>query len=322
MKILRILLAAGAALALAGAHAADPFPSRPIKIVVANPPGGQTDVATRVIAQEMSNILKQPVIIENKPGANANLGAEYVKNQPADGYTLIVTAINNFGSNPALVKEMPFDPVRDFRMIVHTINSTNVLVVGPNSPYRTLQDIIKAAKADPGKLTYGSAGAGSSMFLFMELLKSQAKIDLLHVPYQGSAKANIDVMGGQIDMQFDSMPGAWSLVEAKKLRPIAVSSAKRAALGPDVPTVAESGLPDFAIESWLGLAAPKGTPDEVIAILNKAANQALQTPKVRDQLLAMGTRGVGGTPQEFTAFVEKQVAMWKQVIAANGIQPK
>jgi tripartite-type tricarboxylate transporter receptor subunit TctC len=155
-----------------------------------------------------------------------------------------------------------------------------------------------------------------------ELLKSMAKIDILHVPYQGSAKANIDIMGGQIDMQFDSMPGASSLIEAKRLRPIAVSSAKRSPIAPDVPTVAEAGVPGFDVESWLGLAAPKGTPDEVIMILNRAANQAMQAPRVRDQLLGMGTRPVGGTPQEFTAFVENQVALWKKVVASSGIQPQ
>jgi len=322
MKAFRLLFVGLASFALGTAQAQGGFPNRPIKIVVANPPGGQTDVATRVIAQEMSSILKQPVIIVNKPGANSNLGAEYVKNSPPDGYMLIVAAINNFGSNPALIKDMPFDPVKDFRMIVQTIASTNVLVVNPASKYRTLQDILSAAKANPGKLNYGSAGAGSSMFLFMELLKSMTKVDIQNVPYQGSAQANIDLIGGQIDMQFDSMPGAWSFVEGGKLRAVAVSSAKRAPLAPNVPTVAESGVAGFEAESWLGLAAPKGTPDEVIAILNHAANQALQTPRVRDQLLAMGTRPVGGTPQEFTAFVQNQVSMWKKVIESNGIQPK
>jgi tripartite-type tricarboxylate transporter receptor subunit TctC len=314
-------LLATAALVAAGDASAQQYPTRAIKIVVANPPGGQTDVATRVIAQEMSSILKQPVIIENKPGANTNLGTAWVKTQPADGYTLVVTAINNFGSNPALIKDMPFDPVKDFRMIVHTISSTNVIVVAPDSPYRTLQDILKAAREQPGKLTYGSAGPGSSMFLFMEMLKSMAKVDIMHIPYQGSAKANIDVMGGSITMQFDSMPGAWSLVDGKKLRAIAVSSARRHPIAPDVPTVAESGVPGFEAESWLGLAAPAGTPDEVIQVLNKAANQALQTPAVREKLLAMGTSPVGGTSEEFRQFVEKQVATWKKVMAAVGIQP-
>jgi tripartite-type tricarboxylate transporter receptor subunit TctC len=316
-----VVLVAVAAGFCAGESIAQSYPTRAIKIVVANPPGGQTDVATRVIAQEMSNILKQPVIIENKPGANTNLGTAWVKTQPADGYTLVVTAINNFGSNPALIKDMPFDPVKDFRMIVQTIASTNVIVVAPESPYRTLQDILKAAREQPGKLTYGSAGPGSSMFLFMEMLKSMAKVDIMHVPYQGSAKANIDVMGGSITMQFDSMPGAWSLVEGKKLRAIAVSSAKRHPLAPDVPTVAEAGVPGFEAVSWLGLAAPAGTPDEVIQVLNKAANQALQMPSVREKLAAMGTTPVGGTSEEFRKFVENQVATWKRVMASVGIQP-
>jgi tripartite-type tricarboxylate transporter receptor subunit TctC len=318
MKALRVLAAAAAALAFGIANAQ--FPTKPIKIVVANPPGGQTDVATRIIAAEMSTILKQPIIIENKPGANSNLGAEWVRTQPADGYTLIVTAINNFGSNPALLKEMPFDPLRDFRMIVHTISSTNVLVVGPGSKFRSLQEIINDAKANPGKLTYGTAGAGSSMYLFIELLKSMTKVQLLHVPYQGSAKANIDVMSGQIDMQFDSMPGASALIKDGRLRPIAVSSGKRSPVLPDVPTVAEAGVPGFEAESWLGLAAPKGTPDEVIRILNKAANEAMSRPNVRDKLLEMGTRPVGGTPEEFTKFVESQVATWKKVVTDNKIE--
>lgn len=319
MKAFKALLALAIAL-LTGAALAQ-YPSKPIRIVVSNPPGGQTDVASRIIAQEMSTILKQPIVIENRPGANSNLGTEYVKNQQPDGYTLVVTAINNFGSNPALIKDMPFDPVGDFRMIVHTISSTNVLVVASDSRFKTLQDILEEAKAKPGKLTYGTAGAGSSMFLFMELLKSLTKVDILHVPYQGSAKANMDIMGGQIDMQFDSMPGASSLIEGKRLRPIAVSSSKRSPVLPDVPTVAESGVPGFDAESWLGFAAPRGTPDEVIMILNRAANQALQTPAVREKLLGMGTRPVGGTPEEFTKFVEGQVALWKKVVAASGIKP-
>ena len=320
MKALRVLLAAAAAFALGLANAQ--FPNKPIRIVVANPPGGQTDVATRIIAAEMQNILKQPIIIENKPGANSNLGADWVRTQPADGYTLIVTAINNFGSNPALIKNMPFDPLGDFRMITQTIASTNVIVVAPTSRFRNLQEIVNEARANPGKLTFGTAGAGSSMFLFMELLKNMTGTDMLQVPYQGSAKANIDVMGGQIDMQFDSMPGASALIKDGRLRPIAVSSAKRSHVLPDVPTVAEAGVPGFEAESWLGFAAPKGTPDDVIMILNTATNQALQTPKVRDQLLAMGTRPVGGTPEEFTKFVANQIATWKKVVSDNKIQPR
>jgi tripartite-type tricarboxylate transporter receptor subunit TctC len=309
--------------ALAGiVGAQSTYPSRSVKIVVANPPGGQTDVVTRLIAQELSVKLGQPVIIENKPGANTNLGTDYVAKSPADGYTLIVTAINNFGANMALIKNMPFDPVRDFKAIVHTVSSTNVLVVNVDSPFYTLQDIINAAKAKPKALSYGSAGPGSSMFLFMEMLKSMAKIEVLHVPYQGSAKADMDLMGNSISMVFDAMPGAWPLVEGKKLRAIAVSSKQRSAVAPDVPTVAESGVPGFEAESWLGLAAPAGTPDDIIQKLNRAVNEVLEMPRVRDRLIATGTRPIGGTSAQFQAFIENQVATWKKVMAESGVQPQ
>jgi tripartite-type tricarboxylate transporter receptor subunit TctC len=321
--LLNVFLQCVALGVLAGqAIAQSAYPSRPIKIVVANPPGGQTDVVTRLIAQELSPKLGQPVIIENKPGANTNLGTEIVAKSPPDGYTLIVTAINNFGANPALIKNMPFDPVKDFKAIVHTVSSTNVLVVNVDSPFYTLQDIIKAARAKPQSLSYGSAGPGSSMFLFMEMLKSMTRIEILHVPYQGSAKANLDLMGNSISMVFDSMPGAWPLVEGKKLRAIAVSSKQRSPVAPDVPTVAEAGVPGFEAESWLGLAAPAGTPDDIIRKLNIAVNEVLEMPRVREKLLASGTRPVGGTSAQFQAFIENQVATWKKVMADSGVQPQ
>ncbi len=321
MKMWTNLLKGVAVFALAmSVNAQSAYPSKPIRIVVANPPGGQTDVATRLIAQHLGAKLGQNVVVENRPGANSNLGASHVAQSAPDGYTLIVAAINNFGANPALIKNMPFDPVKDFEMIVQTIASTNVLVVNVNSPFNSLQDIIKAAKADPKALSYGSAGAGSSMFLFMEMLKSMTGIQVLHVPYQGSAPADMDVIGGVITMVFDSMPGAWPLVQSKKLKAIAVSSAQRSPAAPHVPTVAESGVPGFEAESWLGFAAPAGTPDAIIQKLNAAVNEVLKMPEVRNRLLEMGTRPVGGTSAEFKAFVEKQVATWKKVMSASGIE--
>jgi tripartite-type tricarboxylate transporter receptor subunit TctC len=309
--------------AMAGAaHAQSGYPTRPIRIVVANPPGGQTDVVTRIIAERLGSILGQPVIIENRPGGNTNNGTKYVAQAAPDGYTLVVTAINNFGANPALIKNMPFDPVKDFRMIVHTISSTNVLVVNPDSKFYKLQDIIDAARAAPGKLTYGSAGLGSSMFLFMEMIKTMSKVDIMNVPYQGSAPADTALMGNIISMVFDSMPGCWSLVQAGKLRAIAVSSAQRSPVAPDVPTVAESGIPGFEAESWLGLAAPAGTPNEIIQKLNAAVNQVLEMPQIRERLLKIGTRPIGGSSEQFQAFVAKQVSTWKQVMADAGIQPE
>lgn len=322
-KCLALVVRCAALCVLAGiVNAQSSYPTRAIKIVVSNPPGGQTDVVTRLIAQELTVKLGQPVIIENKPGANTNLGTEYVAKSAPDGYTLVVTAINNFGANMALIKNMPFDPVKDFKMIVHTVSSTNVLVVNVDSPFHSLQDIINTAKAKPKALSYGSAGPGSSMFLFMEMLKSMARIEILHVPYQGSAKADMDLMGNSISMVFDSMPGAWPLVEGNRLRAIAVSSKQRLPLAPNVPTVAESGIPGFEAESWLGLAAPAGTPDEIIQKLNGAVNEVLLMPRIRDRLIASGTRPIGGTSAQFQAFVENQVATWKKVMADAGVQPQ
>lgn len=304
------------------AHAQSVYPTRPIRIVVANPPGGQTDVVTRIIAERLGGILGQPVIIENRPGGNTNNGTKFVAQSAPDGYTLVVTAINNFGSNPALIKNMPFDPVKDFRMIVHTVSSTNMLVVNPESKFYKLQDVLDAARAAPGKLTYGSAGLGSSMFLFMEMIKTMGKVDIMNVPYQGSAPADVALMGNVISMVFDSIPGCWSLVQGGKLRAIAVSSAERSPTAPDVPTVAESGLPGFEAESWLGLAVPAGTPIEIIHKLNAAVNQVLEMPQIRERLLKMGTRPVGGSSEQFQAFVTKQVSTWKKVMADAGIQPE
>jgi tripartite-type tricarboxylate transporter receptor subunit TctC len=298
------------------------YPSRPIHIVVANPPGGQTDLVTRIIAEKLGSKIGQPVIIDNKPGANTNLGAHFVARSAPDGYTLIVTAINNFGANPALIKNMPFDPIKDFKMIVHTISSTNALVVNPKSKFYHLKDILDAARAEPGKLTYGSAGLGSSMHLFMEMIKMMAKVDIMNVPYQGSAPADTALMGNIISMVFDSMPGCWSLVQAGKLRAVAVSSAKRSPAAPDIPTVAESGLPGYEAESYLGFAAPAGTPNEIIQKLNKEVNEVLVTPEISEKLLKMGTRPVGGSPEQFHDFISKQIAHWAKVMAAAGVKPQ
>jgi tripartite-type tricarboxylate transporter receptor subunit TctC len=310
------------ACAISSAHAQSDYPSHQIRIIVANPPGGQTDVTTRLIAQKLGAKFGQAVIVENRPGANSNIGARYVAQSPPDGYTLVVAAINNFGSNPALVKDMPFDPVKDFKMIVQTVSSTNVLVVNADSPLHSLQDILRTARANPGKLTYGSAGLGSSMFLFMEMLKSMAKVDILHVPYQGSAMADTAVMGNTISMVFDAMPGCLALVQSGRLRAIVVSSNKREAALPNVPTVAEAGIPGFEAVSWLGLAAPAGTPDAIVQKLNKAVNEVLKMPDVRAGLEKMGTRPVGGSSQEFQTFVTKQVATWKSILANAGIHPQ
>ena len=318
-SLVRLLTCVVLCLATGTAGAQTAYPTRPVTLVVPAPPGGQTDVITRVLAQQLSAKLGQPVVVENRAGAATNIGTAFVARAAPDGYTLLAVTIT-FGTNAAIYKDLPYDPIRDFKAIAHATSNPNILVVNVDSPYRTLQDILDAAKAKPGILTYGSAGSGSSMFLYMELLKSMTKVDILHVPYPGSAKADTDLMGNQISMVFDSLPGALPLVEGRKLRAIAVSGAQRAPQAPDVPTVAESGVKGFAAESWLGFAAPAGTPDDIVQKLNRAINEVLEMPAVRTQLIGMGARPIGGSSAQFGAFIKNEVDSWKQVLATVPMQ--
>jgi len=302
---------------LAGAQSS--FPTRPVTLVVPAPPGGQTDVVARLVAQQLAGKLGQPVVIDNRPGAGTNVGTAHVARSAPDGYTLLVAAIN-FTANPALSKDLPYDPIKDFRAVVHLTSNPNVLVVNVDSPYQSLQDLLVAAKAKPGSLTYGSAGVGSSMFLFMEMLKSMTNVDILHVPYQGSARANTDLMGGQIAMVFDSLPGAMPLVEGKKVRALAVSGGQRAPQAPTIPTVSEGGVKGFQAESWLGIVAPTGTPDDVVQKLNVTINEVLEMPAVRTQLQGMGARVVGGSSKQFDGFMRTELDTWRKVLANTSIK--
>jgi tripartite-type tricarboxylate transporter receptor subunit TctC len=312
-----LLLTVGLSAGIAGAQSA--YPTRPVTLVVPAPPGGQTDVVARIVAQHLAGKLGQPVVIENRAGAGTNVGTAHVARSAPDGYTLLIAAIN-FTANPALTKDLPYDPIRDFRMVVHLTSNPNVLVANVDSPYQSLQDLLDAAKAKPGALTYGSAGIGSSMFLFMEMLKSMTNVDILHVPYQGSARANTDLMGGQIAMVFDSLPGALPLVEGKKIRALAVSGAQRATQAPSIPTVAESGVKGFEAESWLGIVAPAGTPDDVVQRINTAVNEVLEMPAVRTQLAGMGARVVGGSSKQFEGFAKSQLDTWNKILAKTPIK--
>ena len=318
----RVLFATLALIAAALPAAAQSFPSRPIRIVVSFAPGGQTDLVARVVAEGLSPRLGVPVLVENRPGGGGNIGTDSVARSAPDGHTLSVAAINTFGANPALYRSMPYDPVRDFAHIIHLVSSPNVIVVSAASPYRTLADLLAAARARPGALSYGTAGAGSSLFLFMELLKAQANVDILHVVYRGSSPALADVLSGTLTTVFDSVPSAIGQIRSGQLRALAVSPARRVPVLPDVPTVAEAGVPGFAQESWLGLAAPAATPAPVIARLNAETNAVLADPAVRTRLEGMGTRPVGGTSAEFAAFVASQVATWGEAIRRSGHQPE
>jgi len=313
-KIILVL----AALALsAAAHAQ--WPERTVRVVVPFPPGGQTDIVGRIMADQFTKLWGRTTIVENRVGASGTVGSEMVAKSPPDGYTLQIAAINTHGSNPALFgPKLQYDPVKDFTPIAWLVSTQNILVINRDLPFRSLKDILDHARANPGKLTFGTAGSGSSMHLFMEVLKLMAKVDITHVPYKGSAPAVQDLMGGQITMVFDSMPGSWPFAAAGKVRPIAISSAKRSATAPDVPTVAEAGVAGYDYVSWLGLVGPAGMPRELVARLNADTNRILQLPEVKERMSQLGTLPVGGTPEEFGAYVRQQVETWHKVVKAAG----
>lgn len=295
------------------------WPEKTVRIMVPFAPGGQTDIVGRILADKYTQAWGKPVLVENRIGASGSIGSEAVAKSPPDGYMLQIAAINTHGANPALFgSKLPYDPVRDFTPIIWAVASINVLVVNPNSPFRNLGELLAYAKANPGKLTFGTAGSGSSMHLFMEVLKMMTGTDITHVPYKGSAPADQDVMGNQITMVFDSMPGAWPFVQGGKLRALAVSSAKRSPVAPDVPTVAESGVPGYDYVSWLGVVGPAGMPKDLVAKINADTNRILQMPDVRERLEKLGTAPVGGTPEEFGAYIRNQVDTWKKVVKAAG----
>ena len=295
------------------------WPERPVRIMVPFAPGGQTDIVGRILAEKYTQAWGKPVLVENRIGASGSIGTEAVAKSPPDGYMLQIAAINTHGANPALFgSKLPYDPVKDFTPIVWAVSSINVLVVNPNSPFKNLRELLDYAKANPGKLTFGTAGSGSSMHLFVEVLKMMTGTDITHVPYKGSAPAGQDVMGNQITMVFDSMPGAWPFVQSGRFKALAVSSAKRSPVAPDVPTVAESGVPGYDYVSWLGVVGPAGMSKELVGKINADTNRILQLPEVRERFEKLGTAAVGGTPEEFGAYIRSQVATWHKVVKASG----
>jgi tripartite-type tricarboxylate transporter receptor subunit TctC len=312
-----VFIAAAAFALNAGAQSG--WPEKPVRIMVPFAPGGQTDIIGRILAERYTQLWGKSVLVENKIGASGSIGTEVVAKSPPDGYMLQVAAINTHGANPALFgSKLPYDPVKDFTPIIWVNSSINVLVVNPSSPFKNLRELLDYAKANPGKLTFGTAGSGSSMHLFMEVLKMMTGTDITHVPYKGSGPAGQDVMGNQITMVFDSMPGAWPFVQSGRFRALAVSSGKRAPNAPDVPTVAEAGVAGYDYVSWLGLVGPAGMPRDLVMRINADTNRLLQTPEVKERFDKLGTVPVGGTPEEFGAYIRTQVATWHKVVRASG----
>lgn len=316
----RLLLAFVVALSSfhVAAQGAATYPNKPIKIVVPFPPGGATDILARAIGAELQKTFNQSVIVENKPGGGGNLGADAVAKSAPDGYTLVMGTVGTHAINMSLYAKMPYDAVKDFEPVVLVAGVPNLLVVHPSVAAKNVKELTALAKAMPGKLNVASSGNGTSIHMAAELYKVMAGVDILHVPYKGSSPAVTDLLGGQVQMMFDNMPSALPHAKAGKLRPLAVTSLKRSASFPDVPTMDEEGLKGFDATSWFGLLAPAGTPKDIIAKLNKASVAALATAEMKERLAANGADPVGNTPAEFAAFIKAENEKWAKIVKASG----
>jgi tripartite-type tricarboxylate transporter receptor subunit TctC len=295
------------------------YPSRPIRIVVPYPPGGFNDTLGRTLAAKFTEAWGQPAVVENKPGANTVIGTDYVAKSPPDGYTLLVVAFP-FAVTPSLLKNMPYDTVKDFAPIAWAAVSPNALVVNPSLPVKTVAELVALAKAKPGTLSYASTGNGSSNHISMELFKSLAGVDIVHIPYKGSGPAVTDLLGGQVQLMFDNAPNVMPQVKAGKLRALGMSGAKRSSFAPDIPTIAESGVPGYEVAVWFGLVAPAATPREVVMKLNAEVLRILAMPDVRERFQSQGVEPVGSTPEQFGEHIRGQMVKWAKVVKDAGVQ--
>ncbi len=320
-RILRFVAAASfALLAGAGACHAQDYPSRPIRLVVPFPPGGPNDFVARAIGQKLSESLGQPVVVDFRGGAAGNIGTDTVAKAAPDGYTLLITS-SGFAIAPATTK-LPFDPIRDFAPISQTTAGHDVLIVNPALPVKSVKELIALAKQKPGKLMFASAGTGGTLHLHGELFKMMTGIDMLHVPYKGAGPAVIDVVGGHVDLMFVGMAAALPNIRNGKLRALGVSSQHRVASLPDVPTIVESGVPGFVASPFSGMLAPAATPKPIVAKVNAAVVQALQSQDIRERFATMEVEPKSSTPAEFGAYLREQIAKWGRVAKAAGLKPE
>lgn len=313
------IAALAVALAPAGPVAAQDFPTRPVTLVIPFAAGGSTDLVGRLIAERMAAELGQPVVVENKGGAGGNLGAAQVAKASPDGYTILMGTVATHALNPALYKKMPYDPVTSFAPVSLLVVVPNVLVVNPDFPAKTTEELIALLKKDPGKYSYASSGNGTPLHLSGELFKSMADVDMQHIPYQGAGPALVDVLSGQVPIMFDNLPSSTSHIKSGKLRALGVTTAKRAPSFPDLPAIAEA-VPGYETYTWNAVFAPAGTPPEVVAKLNAAANKALADPKVQARLADFSAVSVGSTPEELGEHVKKEIAKWAPIVKASGAQ--
>ena len=317
MRPIRFALAL---LALAFAAPAFPqaYPAKPVKIIVAFTAGSATDILARVVAEHLSKSLGQPFVVENKPGAGGSVGTAQAKDAPPDGYTLVAAGSGPFGINPAIYSKLPYDPLKDFELIGNIVLTPQALVVGAQAPYQTLRDFVAAAKAKPGEIAYASLGNGSTSHLTMEAFQSAAGIKLNHIPFKGSSDAQTQLIGGQVPVMSDTVPGVLAQVKAGKLRALGVAIPQRSPYLPDVPTIAEQGFAGFESVGWIGLAAPAKTPAPILDRLNAEIRKMLQDPAVKARFEQLAFTPVGDSRAEFTAFVRSEIAKWSKVAKDSG----
>lgn len=314
-------LIAGCVIALGAAGAtAQPYPAKPIHLIVPFPPGGSTDIFARTIAHKLSESLKQQVLVDNRAGAGGAIGAEVAAKSPPDGYTLLMGHIGTLAVNPALYPRLPYDPVKSFAPVSLVASVANVLVVHPSLPANNVGELIAYARANPGKLNYGSGGSGSAAHIAFEYFKQQTKIDIVHVPYKGTVPSVTDVIGGQISMTMTGVPPLLQFVRSGKLKALGVSSLKRIEALPNVPTIAEAGVKDFDATQWYGIVAPAGTPREIVLKLNTEIRAILQTKEMRERMLAEGAIAMPTTPEEFGSHIKSEIARWGAVIKSADIK--
>ncbi len=302
----------------AGAAGQSAFPVKPIRFVVPFPAGGPLDIVARAIGQELNKSWGQPVIIDNRPGAGGNIGADAVAKSAPDGHTILMGAVSTHAINPTLYSKLPYDPIRDFAPVTLVTSVPNVLVVHPSVPARTVQDLISIAKARPGQLNFASGSTGSAGHLAGELFKAMAGVDMVHIPYKGAAPAVVDLLAGHVSLMFDNMSSALPNIKSGRVRAIAVTTLKRSPMLPALPTISESGLRGFDISTWFGVFAPAGTAPAIVARLNAEIVRALATPEMRERLAALGAEPVGNKPEEFAAFIREEIPKYAKVIKASG----
>lgn len=313
------LVAAAATLVATSTANAQTYPERPIRMVLPFPPGGVTDLLARALAEKLAPRLGQPVVVDNKSGAGTVLASDLVARAPADGYTVLMAA-SSLGTAPLLYEKVGYDAIKSFAPITQVASVVHVLVVNPTLPVKSVAELVAYAKQNPGKLNYGSTGAGTSTHLEAELFKSMSTTFMVHIPYRGSGPALVDLIAGQTNVMFDALGSSGPFIKAGKLRALAVTTARRSPSAPELPTVAESGLPGYEAMPWLGLVAPAGTPQAVVDRLHREVNEVLKDPELRERFKGWGLDIISNTPSEFSAFLRRDIEQWTKVISSAKIK--